>query len=409
MRETLERDPDRYLAAARATDESASDQLLTEREAQVRVRVREVVATEVAPRAADVDAAHTFAHDSYQALAAAGLAGLIFPRRWGGTEDTHVAYAVAMEEIAAGCAATSLIYMTQTHAAYPIWVGGSEELATRYIPGLLDGTRYGSLAITEPDAGSDVASLKTRATPDSGGGVPAGYTVTGSKTFITTGDRADVIVCFATVDPALGREGITALAVDGDAAGLTRGRPFLKMGMHGSSTAELFFSGVRVPAGNRIGAEGDGWRIVMASVVKSRISAAAQGVGIARAAYTRALLALHEVHGRRLPDEATFALADLRGDILRGRLLLLSIAREADRSVAPSPGQIGIMKQSCTDLGWRASVEAARILGPLGDLADLGVERCLRDAKVTQIYDGTNEVQRILIGRDTTRTFAELL
>jgi len=406
--ETFDRDPDRYLAVARATDESASDQLLTEREAEVRARVREVVATEVAPRAAAVDAAHTFAHDSYQALAAAGLAGLIFPRRWGGTGDTHVAYAAAMEEIAAGCAATSLIYMTQTHAAYPIWVGGSEELARRYIPGLLDGTRYGSLAITEPDAGSDVASLKTRAMPD-GGGAPGGYTVTGSKTFITTGDRADVIVCFATLDPALGRKGVTALAVDGTAAGLTRGRPFLKMGMHGSSTAELFFADVRVPAANRIGAEGDGWRIVMASVVKSRISAAAQGVGIARAAYTRALLALHQVHGRTLPDEATFALADLRGEILRGRLLLLSIAREADRSAAPSPGQIGIMKQSCTDLGWRASVEAARILGPFGDLADLGVERCLRDAKVTQIYDGTNEVQRLLIGRDTTRTFGELL
>ena len=406
---TLERDPDRYLAVARAGDESASDQLLTERETQIRSRVREVVATEVAPRAAEVDATHTFAHDSYQALAAAGLAGLIFPRRWGGTEDTHVAYAVAMEEIAAGCAATSLIYMTQTHAAYPIWVGGSEELASRYIPGLLDGTLYGSLAITEPDAGSDAASLKTRATPDRGGGAPAGYTVTGSKTFITTGDRSDVIVCFATVDPALGRKGITALAIDGTAAGLTRGRPLLKMGMHGSSTAELFFSGVPVPAGNRIGAEGDGWRIVIASVVKSRISAAAQGVGIARAAYTRALLALHEVYGRKLPDEATFALADLRGDILRGRLLLLSIAREADRSAAPPAGQIGIMKQSCTDLGWRVSVEAARILGPLGDLADLGVERCLRDAKVTQIYDGTNEVQRILIGRDTARTFGELL
>jgi alkylation response protein AidB-like acyl-CoA dehydrogenase len=406
---TLERDPDRYLAVARAADESACDQLLTEREAQVRARVREVVATKVAPRAADMDATHTFAHDSYQALAAAGLAGLIFPRRWGGTEDTHVAYAVAMEEIAAGCAATSLIYMTQTHAAYPIWVGGSEELASRYIPGLLDGTLYGSLAITEPDAGSDAASLKTRATPDRGGGASAGYTVTGSKTFITTGDRSDVIVCFATVDPALGRKGITALAIDGAAAGLTRGRPLLKMGMHGSSTAELFFSGVPVSAGNRIGAEGDGWRIVIASVVKSRISAAAQGVGIARAAYTRTLLALHEVYGRKLPDEATFALADLRGDILRGRLLLLSIAREADRSAAPPAGQIGIMKQSCTDLGWRVSVEAARILGPLGDLADLGVERCLRDAKVTQIYDGTNEVQRMLIGRETARTFGELL
>ena len=403
-----ERDPNSYIVMQQAVDESASDQLLSERELEVRARIREVVAHDVAPRAAELDRSHAFAHDSYQALAAAGLSGLIFPRRWGGTEDTNVAYAVAMEEIAAGCAATSLVYMTQVHAAYPIWMGGSEDLASRWIPGLLDGSRYGSLAITEPDAGSDVASLKTRAVPHGGNGEPAGYSVTGSKTFITTGDRADLIVCFATVDPSRGRKGITALVVDGEAAGLTRGQPLLKMGMHGSSTAELFFSGVEVPVENRIGAEGGGWRIVMASVIKSRISAAAQGVGIARAAYACTLSALRRIHGARLPDETTFALADLRGEILRGRLLLFSIAREVDRSGAPSSGQIGIMKQSCTDLGWRASVEAARILGPFGDLADFGAERCLRDAKVTQIYDGTNEVQRVLIGRDIARKLEEL-
>ncbi|KAA9163301.1 acyl-CoA dehydrogenase [Amycolatopsis acidicola] len=402
-------DADRYVAVQNALDESASDRLLDDRELAVRARVRDVVAAEVAPRAEELDRTHTFAHDSYQALAAAGLAGLIFPKRWGGTEDTNVAYAVAMEEIAAGCAATSLVYMTQMHAAYPIWKAGTEELASRYIPGLLDGTRYGSLGITEPDAGSDAASLKTRAVPRTEHGQVVGYTVIGSKTFITTGDRADVVVCFATVDPAMRRKGITALVVDGDSAGLTRGQPFVKMGMHGSSTAELFLSGVEVPAGNRLGAEGDGWPIVLTSVIKSRISAAAQGVGIARSVYGRTLTALRCIHGKRFPDEATFALADLRGEILRGRLLLLAIAREVDREESPSPGQIGIMKQSCTDLGFRAAVEAARILGPHGDLADLGVERGLRDAKVTQIYDGTNEVQRLLIGRDTARKVEELV
>jgi alkylation response protein AidB-like acyl-CoA dehydrogenase len=404
-----EYDPERYIATQQVADESASDRLLDERELEVRARTRLVVAHEVASRAAELDRTHTFAHDSYQALAAAGLAGLIFPRRWGGTEDTNVSYAVAMEEIAAGCAATSLVYMTQVHAAYPIWKAGSEELASRYVPGLLDGSRYGSLALTEPDAGSDAASLTTRAAHRHDNGELVGYTVTGSKTFITTGDRADVIVCFATVDRSLGRRGVTALVVDGKAAGLTRGRTLLKMGMHGSSTAELFFSGVEVPLGNRLGAQGEGWPVVMASVVMSRISAAAQGVGIARAAYLRTLSALRRIHGPKLPDEATFALADLRGEILRGRLLLLSIARETDRAEVPLPGQIGIMKQSCTDLCWRASVEAARILGPFGDLADLGVEQCLRDAKVTQIYDGTNEVQRLLIGRDTARKVKDLV
>lgn len=400
-------DPTGYLSLQKALDESAADRLLDERELEVRSRVREVVAHEVAPRAAELDRTHTFAHESYQALATAGLAGLIFPRRWGGTEDTNVAYAAAMEEVTAGCAATSLVYMTQMHAAYPIWKAGTEELASRYVPGLLDGSAYGSLAITEPDAGSDVSGLSTRAVPEYVDDRRSGYRVSGSKTFITTGDRADVIVCFCTVDPSRGRDAVTALVVDGAADGLSRGRPFTKMGMHGSSTAELFLSDVRVPAGNRLGEEGEGWPIVMASVVKSRISAAAQGVGLARAAYARTLAFLRQVHGKRLPDEATFALASLRGEILRGRLLLLATAREVDRSESPSPGQIGMMKQGCTDLGWRAGVEAARILGPYGDVADVGVERCLRDAKVTQIYDGTNEVQRLLIGRDTARRLEE--
>lgn len=401
-------DPAAYIALQSVMDEPASDQLLGEREISVRCQVRDVVAHHVVPRAAELDRTHTFAHESYQALAAAGLAGLIFPRRWGGTEDTNVAYAAAMEEIAAGCPATSLVYMTQMHAGYPIWHAGSEEVADRYIPGLIDGSLYGSLGITEPDAGSDAAALRTRATPVRDGDRTVEYVVTGAKTFITTGDRADVIVCFATVDAALKRKGITALVVDGASDGLTRGRPFDKMGMHGSSTAELFFDGVRVPAVNRLGAEGAGWPVVTASVVKSRISAAAQGVGIARAVYARTLMALKVVHGGSIPDDAVFALAEMRGEILRGRLLLLAVAREVDTIDDPPPGRIGMMKQCCTDLGWRAAVEATRLLGPFGDLCDVGIEHYVRDAKVTQIYDGTNEVQRLLIGRDTARGIEEL-
>lgn len=401
--------PDAYVALHRAIDEPASDQLLDDREREVRDQTRDVVARHVAPRAGQLDRTHTFAHESYQSLAEAGLGGLIFPRRWGGTEDTNVSYAVAMEEIAAACPATSLVYMTQMHAAYPIWHAGSDDLASRLIPGLIDGSRYGSLAITEPDAGSDAAALRTRATPVHVDGALVGYRINGAKTFITTGDRSDVIICFATVDASIGKRGITALVVEGAPNGLTRGQPFDKMGMHASSTAELFFADVEVPSGNRLGAEGNGWPVVTASVVKSRISAAAQGVGIARAVYARTLAFLHRIHGRTLPDEATFALADLRGDILAGRLLLLAVAREVDKSQSPAPGRIGIMKQKCTDLGWHAAIEATRLLGPFGDLADVGVERYLRDAKVTQIYDGTNEVQRLLIGRDTARSIGALV
>lgn len=399
----IDSDPKAYVALHDLLDEPAADAALTDREREVRTQTRDIVSREVAPRAAQLDETHTFAHDSVQALASAGLCGLIFPEHLGGTGDTNVAYAVAMEEITAGCAATSLVFMTQMHAAYPIFIAGSDELQRRYIPGLLDGSRYGSLGITEPDAGSDVSSLTTTATP-----TDTGWSLSGQKTFITTGDRADVIICFATVDRTRGRDGITAFVIESGWGGVERGQPFHKMGLHGSSTAELFFDRAAIPRSNLLGEEGRGWAVVMSSVVKSRISAAAQGVGLARAAYARTLAALTALYGTRLPDEQTFALADLRGRILQGRLLLHATARQVDTNPSITPGQIGVMKQSCTDLGFHASVEAARILGPYGDLAHLGVERCLRDAKVTQIYDGTNEIQRLLIGRETTRAMKEL-
>jgi alkylation response protein AidB-like acyl-CoA dehydrogenase len=400
----LDTDPEVYCALQALLDEPTADEGLTARERDVRALARDIVARDVAPRAADADATGEFVHESLQALMRAGLGGLVFPRKYGGTEDSNVAYAVAVEEITAGCAATSLVFMTQMHAAYPILLAGTEALAAKYIPGLLDGSLYGSLGITEPNAGSDVSSLRTTAMYDG----DETFRLNGSKTFITNGDRADVIICFATVDRSLGREGITAFVVKGELAGITRGQPFEKMGMHGSSTAELFFDDVAVPADHVLGQEGGGWSVVMQSVVKSRISAAAQGVGLARSAYLRALLSLQRIHGSRLPDDLTFALADLRGRILQGQLLLRAVARQVDVSNDISTGQIGIMKQSCTDLGWYAAVEATRLLGPYGDLTVLGVERCLRDAKVTQIYDGTNEIQRLLIGRETNRALAEL-
>lgn len=404
---SIDRDPQAYVAIHQALDESVSDALLTPRELDVRDRARQVVAEEVAPRAGEVDRTHEFAHDSYQALARAGLGGLVFPERLGGSGDSHVAYALAMEEVTAGCAATSLIYMTQTHAAFPIlYAAGDSDLAARFIPGLLDGSMYGSMAITEPEAGSDVAGMKSRAIPVPG---EDAYTLSGSKTFITTGDRADVVVCFVTTDPTRGRDGVTAFVLEKGTEGFTTGQPFVKMGMHGSSTAELFFSDVRLPASNRLGEEGEGWGIVMASVGKSRISAAAQGVGIARNAYVRTLLALHQIHGPRLPDDLAFILAELRGEILRARLLLLATARDVDTQERPSTAHIGMMKQICTDVGWNVSVTATNLLGAYGDLAEFGVERSLRDAKVTQIYDGTNDVQRLLIGRDTQRRFQEFV
>ncbi|MDF1704905.1 MAG: acyl-CoA dehydrogenase family protein [Aeromicrobium sp.] len=400
----LDSDAGAYVAVHDRLDEPSADVGLSSRELDVRRATRDVAARVLAPLAAEFDRTHEFTHVGVQALATAGLGGLVFPPHLGGTGDSNVAYAVAMEEVAAACPSTSLVFMTQMHAAYPILLAGDDDLQRRYIPGLLDGSAYGSLGITEPDAGSDVSSLATTATA-----TDQGWSVSGQKTFITTGDRADVIICFATVDRTRGRDGITAFVLEGDWDGVSRGAPFAKLGMHGSSTAELFLDDVQVPRANLLGTEGAGWKVVMSSVVKSRISAAAQGVGIARAVYARTLLTLRALHGPRLPDDLTFALAEMRGQLLEGRLLLHAVARQVDHDSAVSAGQIGIMKQRCTDLGFRAAVTAVGLLGAYGDLADVGVERYLRDAKVTQIYDGTNEIQRLLIGREITRAMEDIL
>jgi alkylation response protein AidB-like acyl-CoA dehydrogenase len=395
---TIESDPKRYTDYQGLADDPVTDVLLDVDEKDVRDRTRVVAAETIAPGAAEADAAHAFPHESVKALSTAGLGGILFPEHLGGTNQSNVAYAIAMEEITAACPSTSLIFMTQMHAAYPIFQTGTEDQQRRYIPGLITAEAYGSIAITEPDAGSDVAGMTTVAKP-----VDGGWLLNGQKTFITTGDRADVISCFATVDRSAGREGITAFIVEGTAEGVTRGKPFDKLGMHGSSTAELYFDNAFVPTENLIGEEGKGWSIVMNSVGKTRISAAAQGVGLARGTYLRTLAALRHLHGPKLPDEVLFALGEMRGRILQGRLLLVATARSADAEHSITAGQIGVMKQSCTDLGYRTAIECMRLLGPHGDNRRYGVERLARDAKVTQIYDGTNEIQRLLIGRETSR------
>ncbi|GAA4728044.1 acyl-CoA dehydrogenase family protein [Nocardioides endophyticus] len=398
----LELDPDSWLRWHEALDEVASIGLLDARETAVMQRAREVVASDIAPRAAAHDRSHTFVHDSYQALVRAGLGALLVDPDLGGTGDTHVAYAAAMEEIAAGCGATSLVYMTQFHAMYPLLISGATELARTYVPQLASGAIYGSLGITEPAAGSDVAGLATRAESDGDG-----YCLTGSKTFITSGDRADLIIAFATVDRALGRRGITAFAIAGEPSGLSRGNPLEKMGMHGSSTVELFFDRVPVANDHVIGQPGGGWQIVMGSVMRTRIGAAAQGVGLARGAYVRTLFALNSIHGRSLPPEVETGLTQVRGRILQARLLLLATARALDLSDSVRTGEVAIMKQQCTDLGWWATVECMRLLGSVGDLTVLGVERCMRDVLVTRTYDGTNDIQALLTGRDTALQVAQ--
>jgi alkylation response protein AidB-like acyl-CoA dehydrogenase len=383
-------------------DEPTLDALLNADECRLRDAVRAVVERDIAPRAAQLDAESAFPEESYQALAQQDLAGLLVPPELGGSGASTLAYALAVEEIAGGCGSTSTVYMTQMHCAYPILLVGTEGQRRRFLPDLCSGRAYGAIAVTEPQVGSDAAAIQTRARREGDE-----YILDGAKTFITTGDRADVIVVWATLDPRAGRDGITAFLVTGDNPGLKTGQVLPKMGMKGSSTAELFFEDCRVHVADRLGEEGQGYALSIRSVVKSRISAAAQGAGFARAAYERVATWAHE-HGalsgsRRDAQDLQFAIAELRIRATAARSLLYLTARLVDEHGGDPITEVSAAKSFCTDTAVDVAQRAVELLGEDGDRKDLELERILRDAKVTQIYDGTNQIQRLIVARDVRK------
>lgn len=392
-----------------ALDEAVADLGLLPAEREVRTRVRRIAGECIAPQAADVDRTGAFPEEGYRALASAGLAGLLVAPEYGGTGHSTVAYAAAMEEIAAACGATSLVYMTQMHAAFPIEVFGTPEQKRRFLPRLCSGEIYGAIAITEPDGGSDVAALRTTARS-----TESGWHLSGNKTFITTGDRAGVVIVFATVDPGAGRNGITAFLVEPHRGGVTAGPPMHKLGMRGSSTVELAFD-VDLSEDAVLGRIGGGFEVAMRSVVKTRISAAAQGVGLARGALAAGLAWAVEhrlLDPRHLAGQAVQAeLAQMRTEVAAGRSLLYRTAALVDSAAAARgsaaggaprlTAEVAQAKLYCTDLGVSVADRVVDLQGAAGDLPASAAERYLRDAKVTQIYDGTNQIQRVLIARDT--------
>lgn len=381
-----------------AFDDTAAFEI-SEREREVLTLVRATVKETIAAKADDVDRESLFPVEQIAALAQAGLGGLLIPDEYGGSGDSTLSYVLAMEELAAVCGSTSTVYMTQMHCAYPILLMGTEAQKAKWLPRLCDGTAIGSLGVTEPGAGSDAASMRTVAKADG-----AGYLLDGAKTFITSGDRADVIVLFATIDRSAGRNGITAFLVSAGADGFSSGPPMHKLGMRGSSTSELFFDNCRVPESAMLGQPGQGWQLTMASVIKSRLSAAAQGVGLARGAFEAALAWAVErdlLKGSRgRAQTVQFGLAEARAKIMAARMLLHATARSVDRGGNPVT-EVSMAKLVCTDCGMEVAKSMSRLLGLDGDLPENRVERYLRDAKITQIYDGTNEIQRLLIARST--------
>jgi alkylation response protein AidB-like acyl-CoA dehydrogenase len=377
---------------------------LSEEQRLVVDTVRQMVKREVAPRARELDEHGHFPEHAHRLLAEAGLLNPVLPAAYGGSPVSLLTFAVILEEIAAACASTALLLIAQADGTLPILEDGSEALRAKYLP-RLGGTSplLTAFAATEPSAGSDLLSMQTQATRR--GNV---YVLRGRKCFITNGCKADLLVVYAYTERSQGSRGLSAFVVERGTPGLAYGKNEDKMGMRGSPSSELFFDDLEVPAENLIGREGGGYANLMKALGKNRLFCAAQAVGIARGAYQEAVkhARTRVQFGKPIAELAPiqFMVSDMAAAIESARLLTHKAAELFDDG-DPRQGALygGLAKVLASDNALRVTTDAVQIMGGYGYLRDYGVERMMRDAKLTQIYTGTNQVTRMVSGRALLR------
>ena len=363
--------------------------------ASFRAAVREFAQGVVRPHAAEVDRQHRFPHEAVAAAAESGLLGVLVPREYGGSGLDALCFAISIEELAQACASTAVIVDVHTSVGTePILLFGDEDQKRRWLPRLATGEVLGAFALTEPSSGSDAASLKTTARP-----IGNGYVLNGTKVFITNVGRAGLYIVFARTGPDEKAAGVTAFLVPADARGVRVGQVFQKMGLHGSPTGELILEDVSVPAGNRLGGEGQGFTVAMRALDSGRIGISGQALGIAQAAVDEARALMHERdHGQG--DD--FALADMATRLESARLLAYHAAWRCSHG-RPFTRQASMSKLHCTDTAMQVALDALQIAGEAGAFSGSPFERHVRDAKALQIYEGSNQVQRMVIARDLLR------
>jgi len=370
---------------------------------ELRAMVRELATERIAPRAAAIDSAAEFPWDLKELLAKQDLLGTCFEERHGGTALDGVGQAIVVEELARADATTSLIVIVQKLGALPILIAGNPEQQDRYFPRLASGEWLIAFGLTEAGAGSDVAAIRMRATRDGDD-----YLLSGSKRFITHGSVAKLVTVFALTDPAAGgRKGMSAFIVETDTPGFSAPRLEHKLGIRGSPTAELVFDEVRVPAANRLGEEGGGFPIAMATLDRSRLSIAAQAVGIAQGALDAALAyaAERRQFGERIADfqGIQFMLADMASQTEAARQLTYAAAAAVDAGASDLAYWTSSAKLIAGDTAMRVTTDAVQVLGGYGYVSEYPVERMMRDAKITQLYEGTQQIQRLIIARQLLR------
>jgi alkylation response protein AidB-like acyl-CoA dehydrogenase len=373
--------------------------LHAEEEAMILDVVRQLVADRVAPRAAEIDESGEFPWDIQKLFAENDLLGIPFPSEYGGLGGSFLTYVKVVEEVAKACAASSLIIAVQELGALPILIGGTHEQKQRYLTKLASGEWTAAYALTEAGSGSDAAgSMRCRA--EKRGDM---YVLNGTKIWITQGSVADVICVFAVTDPTKGPNGISAFIVEKGFPGFKVGKLEKKMGIRGSPTVELIFDDCEVPAANLLGAEGEGFKIAMKVLDRSRPGIAAQAVGIAAGAldyaanYARERMAFGKPIGQQ--QGLQFMLADMKTEVEAARLLLYESARKCDQGSDDLTLWAAMAKLKAGDVAMSVTTDAVQILGGFGYSVEYPTERMMRDAKITQIYEGTQQIQRLVIAR----------
>jgi len=369
---------------------------LTEEQEMIRRMVREFAESQVAPTAAERDEEERFDRAIFEQMAELGMTGIPWPEQYGGAGADYLSYVLAVEELSRVDASIGVTLSAHVSlASWPIYKFGTEEQKQTFLRPLAEGKKIGAYCLTEPGSGSDAAAMRTTAVKDGGE-----YVLNGSKIFITNGGEADIYIVFAITDPALKHKGISAFIVEKGTPGFAIGKKEKKLGIRSSPTVEVIFDNARVPAENRLGQEGQGFTIAMMTLDGGRNGIAAQALGIAQGALDHALAYAKERHQFGKPiaslQAIQFKLAEMATKIEAARLLTYQAAWLEDRGL-PYGKASAMSKLFASDIAMEVTTEAVQIFGGYGYTREYPVERFMRDAKITQIYEGTNEIQRLVI------------
>jgi alkylation response protein AidB-like acyl-CoA dehydrogenase len=373
--------------------------VLPEEHQLLRKTVREVADDKIAPRAAEIDETGEFPQDVLEALVAADLHAVHVPEEYGGVGADAIASAIVIEEIARACCASSLIPAVNKLGTMGLLLSGSEELKHKYLPQLARGEVMFSYALSEPEAGSDAANMKTRAVRDGDS-----YVLNGVKRWITNAGVSDYYTVMAVTDPEAGSRGISAFVVEKADEGVSFGAPEKKMGIKGSPTREVYFDNVRIPADRMIGAEGTGFKTALATLDHTRLTIGAQALGVAQGAVDYCIRYVQErkQFGKPIAEfqGVSFMLADMAMKTEAARSLIYRAAALSERMDPDLTFMSAAAKCFASDVAMEVTTNGVQLLGGYGYTRDYPLERMMRDAKITQIYEGTNQIQRLVMSRN---------